>query len=155
MLHWSRFQHWCSNNKKKKKEKDVAEFAWRYDYAVCQFRQLILFEMCGYTGHAFNTHPAYFHQIGHHDDGCRILLPDHFPEVEHRLLHGPWRETKDTNVGEKKQRKVRAWTDDMVPPSSKNPKYTLFTEAESNIKNQGLKVKTKTKGKRFPHLILS
>ena len=36
------------------------------------------------------TYPADLHQVGHHDNGCRVLLPDHPPEVIHRLLHWAW-----------------------------------------------------------------
>lgn len=33
------------------------------------------------------THPADFNQIGNHDDSCRVLLPNHPPEVIDGLLH--------------------------------------------------------------------
>ena len=34
---------------------------------------------------------ASFHQVGQHDNGGRVLLPDHPPEVIHRLLQGALR----------------------------------------------------------------
>lgn len=40
----------------------------------------------------FFTTPVYLLsllQVGHHDDGGSILLPDHSPEVVHRLLFWP------------------------------------------------------------------
>lgn len=34
------------------------------------------------------THPPYLHQVGYHDDGGGVLLPNHPPEIVHGLLHG-------------------------------------------------------------------
>lgn len=42
------------------------------------------------------THPANFHQVGHHDDRCCVLLPDHPPEVEDSLLHRALGRQKET-----------------------------------------------------------
>lgn len=52
--------------------------------------KVILFEICGSSERVINTHPAHFHQVGHHDDSRGVLLPDHPPEIKYRLLHGAY-----------------------------------------------------------------
>lgn len=49
------------------------------------------------------THPADFNQIGNHDDSCRVLLPNHPPEVIDGFLHRTWAAKTKENIfhGEK------------------------------------------------------
>ena len=46
------------------------------------------------------THPAYLHQLGDHDDAEAVLLPHHPPEIQHRLLLGPWWREEETASSE-------------------------------------------------------
>lgn len=44
------------------------------------------------------TYPPHLDQVGYHDNGCRVLLPNHLPEVVCRLLHGTWNTHKQMCV---------------------------------------------------------
>lgn len=64
-----------------------APTALRYNRAPGPVGMNLVSDLQRGGGSVMNTHPAHFHQVRHHDDGGRVLLPDHPPEVKHRLLH--------------------------------------------------------------------